>query len=416
MKWPTVSRWRGQPEPRPEPAPTLRQPDEPLATWQARPTRTSASHPRRTPPAKAAVTLAAPGIGPGAEGSRAQPARRATRSTRSRWGPCSRLSPWASCFSCFACDLPSERCFLHSARAEGSLPAVKPTVLLFDVDGTLVTTCGAGRRAVERAFELRHGTKEVLSFSFGGMTDKAIVRDGLLGLGRPFASEAELLAEMEATLGFYLEVLAEEVDRTRIRIHDGMERAMDMAEARREVALGLGTGNIRKGAEIKLGCVGIYHRFTFGGFGDDSIDRPTLLMAGARRGAEKLGASGRGLPHRRDRRHAQGRRRGQGHRRGLDRRGDRHARARRAAGLRADRGLRQPGRRRGAGGVVRQVDPAGAMNRTPTRELESESGRRRRWSGRFRAGEVVARPGPCRKDRTGRRGRGIRSCACPGRS
>jgi phosphoglycolate phosphatase len=179
---------------------------------------------------------------------------------------------------------------LHSVRAEGSLPAVKPTVLLFDVDGTLVTTCGAGRRAVERTFELRHGTKEVLPFSFGGMTDKAIVRDGLLALGRPFANEAVLDAEMEATLRFYLEVLADEVAHAPIRIHAGMERAMDMAEARREVALGLGTGNIRRGAEIKLGSVGIYHRFTFGGFGDDSIDRPTLLMVGARRGAAKLGA------------------------------------------------------------------------------------------------------------------------------
>jgi len=180
---------------------------------------------------------------------------------------------------------------LHSVRAEGSLPAVKPTVLLFDVDGTLVTTCGAGRRAVERAFELRHGTKDVVAFSFGGMTDKAIVRNGLLALGRPFASEAELDAEIEATLLFYVEVLADEVAHTRIRIHEGMERAMDMAEARSEVALGLGTGNIRKGAEIKLGSVGIYHRFTFGGFGDDSIDRSTLLMTGARRGAAKLGVT-----------------------------------------------------------------------------------------------------------------------------
>jgi phosphoglycolate phosphatase len=166
---------------------------------------------------------------------------------------------------------------------------VKPTVLLFDVDGTLVTTCGAGRRAIERAFELRHGSKDMLSFSFGGMTDKAIVRNALLAVGLRFASEAELESEMEATLGRYLEVLAEEVAHTRIRIHDGMERALDMADARPEVALGLGTGNIRKGAEIKLGCVGIYHRFSFGGFGDDSIDRPTLLLAGARRGSEKLG-------------------------------------------------------------------------------------------------------------------------------
>jgi hypothetical protein len=68
-----------------------------------------------------------------------------------------------------------------------------------------------------------------------------------------------------------------------------MVRAMDLADARPDMALGLGTGNIRKGAEIKLGCVGIFHRFSFGGFGDDSIDRPTLLMAGARRGADKLG-------------------------------------------------------------------------------------------------------------------------------
>jgi len=162
---------------------------------------------------------------------------------------------------------------------------------LFDVDGTLVTTCGAGRRAVERAFELRHGTKDVLSFSFGGMTDKAIVRSALLALGRPFASESDLEREMEETLQFYLQVLAKEVAQTHIRIHDGMERAIDQADARPGVALGLGTGNIRKGAEIKLGCVGIFHRFSFGGFGDDSIDRPTLLMAGARRGAAKLGVS-----------------------------------------------------------------------------------------------------------------------------
>ena len=166
---------------------------------------------------------------------------------------------------------------------------MKPTVLLFDVDGTLVTTCGAGRRAIERAFELRHGTKEIVNFSFGGMTDKAIVRDALLALGRTSATQADLEREMDDMLRFYLEVLVEEVARTPIRIHEGMVRAMDMADARPEVALGLGTGNIRKGAEIKLGRVGIFHRFSFGGFGDDSIDRPTLLMAGARRGADKLG-------------------------------------------------------------------------------------------------------------------------------
>ena len=55
------------------------------------------------------------------------------------------------------------------------------------------------------------------------------------------------------------------------------------------MALGLGTGNMREGARIKLGHAGIYHRFSFGGFGDDSIDRPEILAAGAQRGAAHLG-------------------------------------------------------------------------------------------------------------------------------
>ena len=165
-----------------------------------------------------------------------------------------------------------------------------PTILLFDVDGTLVTTDGVGRRAIEKAFERRHGRRDVVSFSFAGMTDKAIVRDGLQALGKRFASGAELQAEMDATLAFYLQVLEEEAATgAGIRVHDGIQRALDLAEARPDVALGLGTGNLRQGARIKLGHAGIYHRFTFGGFGDDSIDRPEILAAGARRGAVELG-------------------------------------------------------------------------------------------------------------------------------
>jgi phosphoglycolate phosphatase len=178
---------------------------------------------------------------------------------------------------------------LAFSMPRGQLTRVKPTVLLFDVDGTLVTTCGAGRRAIERAFELRHGRKDILSFSFGGMTDKAIVSTALRELGRAYATQGDLDREVDEMLEFYIGVLAEEVARTKICIHDGMIRAMDLADARRDVALGLGTGNIRRGAAIKLGCVGIFERFSFGGFGDDSIDRPMLLSAGARRGAEKLG-------------------------------------------------------------------------------------------------------------------------------
>lgn len=167
---------------------------------------------------------------------------------------------------------------------------MKSTVLLFDVDGTLVTTCGAGRRAVERTFELRFGTKEALTFSFAGMTDKAIVRNALRSMGRGDLNGEALEREIEATLQFYLGVLEDEITNNQnIRIHPGMLEAMDMADQRAtNVALGLGTGNIKRGAQIKLQKVGIFDRFSFGGFGDDSIDRPAILMAGARRGADHL--------------------------------------------------------------------------------------------------------------------------------
>jgi beta-phosphoglucomutase-like phosphatase (HAD superfamily) len=165
-----------------------------------------------------------------------------------------------------------------------------PTILLFDIDGTLVTTDGVGRRAIEKAFAQRHGRHDVVSFSFSGMTDKAIVRDGLLALGKRFASDVALQAEMDATLAFYLRVLEQEAaTHGGIRIHEGIVRALDLAEGRPGVAVGLGTGNVREGARIKLGHAGIYHRFSFGGFGDDSISRPEILAAGARRGATQLG-------------------------------------------------------------------------------------------------------------------------------
>jgi len=163
---------------------------------------------------------------------------------------------------------------------------VRPTVLLFDIDGTLVSTGGAGRRAIERAFEQRHGRSDACAgFSFGGMTDRAIVRAGLAALGQ----SAEP-SDIDALLSLYLTILEEEIaSSTACRIHAGIERALDEARARPAVALGLGTGNIREGARIKLSRVGLFERFAFGGFGCDHEDRAELIRVGAERGARALG-------------------------------------------------------------------------------------------------------------------------------
>lgn len=163
---------------------------------------------------------------------------------------------------------------------------VRPTVLLFDIDGTLVDTGGAGRRAMERAFERRTGRADACrTIPFAGMTDRAIARAGLEHVGH----RVDELA-IDALLDAYVEILADEISRAdRCRILEGIEAALDRVDTVAGVALGLGTGNIVGGARLKLGKVGLFDRFAFGGFGSDHESRAELLRVGAVRGAERLG-------------------------------------------------------------------------------------------------------------------------------
>jgi phosphoglycolate phosphatase-like HAD superfamily hydrolase len=167
----------------------------------------------------------------------------------------------------------------------------RPTVVLFDIDGTLVTCGGAGRLAMERAFRDAIGERTVADFGFGGMTDRAIAREGLRR-GGVDADEATLDTFLERYLGY----LAQELPRSRgYRVLEGVSALLDALErelaSERALALGLGTGNLVRGAQLKLEPGGLWHRFGFGGYGTDHEDRATLLAIGARRGAERLGLS-----------------------------------------------------------------------------------------------------------------------------
>ncbi len=166
---------------------------------------------------------------------------------------------------------------------------MKPTVLLFDIDGTLVTTGGAGRRALERSFEVMFGRADACThFRFDGMTDRAIIRAGLQAIG-----ELDSEASIDRVLSKYVAVLEEEVARvpdSEYFLHRGMLEALDATASRSGFAVGLGTGNIREGAKVKLSRVGVHERFGFGGFGCDAEDRAELIRVGATRGAERLGA------------------------------------------------------------------------------------------------------------------------------
>lgn len=166
---------------------------------------------------------------------------------------------------------------------------MRPTVLLFDIDGTLVTTGGAGRRALERAFDVFYGRPDACAhFPFDGMTDRAIARQGLTAIG---VEPTE--AVIDDLLARYVAVLEDEVQRVdpaRYRVHAGMAEAVQAALEMR-MAVGLGTGNIREGARVKLERVDLYRHFAFGGFGDDDESRPALIQRGAERGAARLGVT-----------------------------------------------------------------------------------------------------------------------------
>jgi phosphoglycolate phosphatase len=155
----------------------------------------------------------------------------------------------------------------------------RPTVALFDIDGTLIVTGGTGRRSVNRAFGKLHGRADACdSFGFDGMTDRLIARTGLEAIGVEATPDA-----IDAWLAEYLIALADEVSRAdgaRFRLLPGMERAI-AAALDAGMAVGLGTGNVREG-------VGVHHHFRFGGFGCDAEARPEVIRLGAERGAAEL--------------------------------------------------------------------------------------------------------------------------------
>lgn len=159
-----------------------------------------------------------------------------------------------------------------------------PTILMFDLDGTLVTTGGAGRKAMDQAFQERHGRRDLLNFTLAGLTDKLIVRRALEGAGLSGTD-----ADIDAVLRRYLELLEHQVDQAEgYRVLPGVEALLRDIWSRRKVAMGLGTGNLEPGARIKLKRGKLNRFFNFGGFGSDAEDRSALLWTGIQRGAKRL--------------------------------------------------------------------------------------------------------------------------------
>ncbi len=169
---------------------------------------------------------------------------------------------------------------------------MRPRLLLFDVDGTLISTGGVGRAALERVFDTRPGGPSELKsaldgVNLAGMTDRAIVRAGLNRLHVDPSERA-----IDELLERYLIELSRVIDeRGSVRLQPGIAALLDRLALQPSVGLGLGTGNVEAGARIKLTAAGIFHRFPFGGFGSDAEERADLLRIAAQRGARHCGVA-----------------------------------------------------------------------------------------------------------------------------
>jgi phosphoglycolate phosphatase len=140
---------------------------------------------------------------------------------------------------------------------------------LFDIDGTLITSGGAGKAALEGALSAEFGIAEPADgVSFSGRTDRAIVGDFFAHHGIA-PTEPNWRRLLEA----YLRLLPETLAGHPGRVLPGIAALMQTLADRDDVALGLLTGNVRDGARLKLSHYGLFDHFLFGGFGDHHTDR-----------------------------------------------------------------------------------------------------------------------------------------------
>jgi phosphoglycolate phosphatase-like HAD superfamily hydrolase len=161
-------------------------------------------------------------------------------------------------------------------------------LVLFDIDGTLILTRGAGMRAFYRA--MRHAfdiTVDSEVICPDGKTDPLIAKELLAYFGQGDRWNEK---SRDALFSSYISCLEEEMSRAResgfIRILPGVTLLLDGLISQPDFALGLVTGNLEEGARIKLEKAGLDSYFRFGGYGSDSEDRTALIRVGIRRGAQ----------------------------------------------------------------------------------------------------------------------------------
>lgn len=164
-------------------------------------------------------------------------------------------------------------------------------LVLFDIDGTLIHTGGAGMKAFAHAFKHEFGVHDGSEkLKFAGRTDVSLVREFFTHNGIE-----PLPGNFERFFRIYVSLLEEQVRSSEGGIFPGTHGLIAGLRALPQPPLiALLTGNIKRGAEIKLKHYGLWDEFQFGGFADDHEERDCIAAIAKQRGEELLGHPLRG--------------------------------------------------------------------------------------------------------------------------
>jgi phosphoglycolate phosphatase-like HAD superfamily hydrolase len=162
------------------------------------------------------------------------------------------------------------------SAGSGPPPAVAATkrLVLFDVDGTLISTGPAARTTFASALHEIYGTSgDVENYAFEGRLDPLIVTDLMRAAG---VADETIAARRGDALALYLDRLEAALGERPPVLKPGVLALLDALESVPGLVLALLTGNLERGARLKLSHAGIWHRFTFGVWGDDAPCRDDL--------------------------------------------------------------------------------------------------------------------------------------------
>lgn len=157
-------------------------------------------------------------------------------------------------------------------------------LLLFDIDGTLLTVSGVNRTILMDALLEVYGTSgTAATHNFAGRMDSLIIREVLAAVGM---GDKRIDEGFEQAKSSYIERFRQQAVPADVTLHDGVVELLEALSSRSDCLLGLLTGNFERSGRHKLSLPGIDHYFPFGAFADDALHRndlPAVALEKARR-------------------------------------------------------------------------------------------------------------------------------------